>query len=83
MVAVAQSVERLVVVQEVAGSSPVGHPIARPNSSSINSEFWVSLFSCRNDVTSFCEEISPANQLFGSVTCRNVAADFFARLNFA
>lgn len=28
MVAVAQSVERLVVVQEVAGSSPVGHPVA-------------------------------------------------------
>ena len=26
MVAIAQSVERLVVVQEVAGSSPVSHP---------------------------------------------------------
>jgi hypothetical protein len=30
MVGVAQLVEHLVVVQDVAGSSPVTHPIARP-----------------------------------------------------
>ena len=29
MVAVAQSAERLVVVQEVAGSTPVDHPVTR------------------------------------------------------
>ena len=83
MVAVAQSVERLVVVQEVAGSSPVGHPTAGSNSSSISSKFWASLFSCRNDVTSLGEEIPPANQLTGSVTCGNVVAEFFVVMNAA
>ena len=32
MVGIAQSVERLVVVQKVAGSNPVTHPAERPES---------------------------------------------------
>ena len=42
MVAIAQSVERLVVVQEVAGSSPVSHPDMRGPVSKRNLQDWVS-----------------------------------------
>ena len=35
MVAVAQLAERLVVVQEVAGSSPVSHPFKTPVNSGV------------------------------------------------
>ena len=38
MVGIAQSVERLVVVQEAAGSSPVTHPICALGSDSLVGE---------------------------------------------
>ena len=53
MVAVVQLVEHLVVIQDVAGSSPVGHPFFRWSTTTIWSFFyWETIL--RNNVNLLC-----------------------------